>query len=567
MTLQEPRLLPLFIYPGMVNTALIPPDLGRLEKRLLQHLHGDQIALTPQSVHCRLDGETLLVALYFETPPFLESTAIFASARDCLAQDGLTALYRPQIYLVLDEELALRDGDVSAIQPQIGAAPDFCVSFLGVLSPRESPKSLWDRVLTNHWRESAQSWLRFHRRQLLWGLGAGMVLSLGYGLSRPCVLSSCPELLRAQAQLQRFGLPPEFEDLLASETELDALSRLKAIPPWSPYFQRSQALLDAYQTRRRELNLFAEASRLAQEAQSQSDGRQSRELWHRSLRLLAQISPQSPLQSLVMAQTRDYQRQLNRIDQQVLAQQQANLARRQGNQLLTEAKLKAKGAKTLRELRQTLILWRQGLQLLEQISPESDLYALARQQLTLEQSEFKQLQAKQSLETRAQKALQQARGLAQKAESAGKRRQFSEALRHWQGALESLKTIPSQSWLRPQAQTLLTRYQLAQKQSQENLKTALRAQALQRNLKILCAGPPRRCDYKIEFKRIKIVLKSDYLQRLQQGVQEEQAQILRHVQALERSLQQISHQANLPLDLYRSSGEKIARFQPKGAPP
>ncbi|MFN5515690.1 MAG: hypothetical protein ACK5CA_13365 [Cyanobacteriota bacterium] len=555
----------------MVNTALIPFDLGRLEKRLLRHLQGDQIALTPQSVHCRLDGETLLIALYFETTPFLESTAIFASARDCLAQDGLTALYRPQIFLVLDEELALRDGDASAIQPQISPAPDFSVPFSGVLSPRESPKSLWDRVLTNHWRESAQSWLRFHQRPLLWGLGAGIVLSLGYGLSRPCVLSSCPELLQAQAQLQSFGLPPEFEALLASETELDTLSHLKAIPPWSPHFQRSQALLDSYQTRRRELNLFAEASRLAQEAQSQSDSRQSRELWHRSLRLLAQISPQSPLQSLVMAQTQDYQRQLHQIDQQVLAQQQANLERQRGNQLLTEAKLKARGAKTLRELKQALVLWSQGLQLLEQIPPESDLYALAQQQLTLEQSEFKQLQAKQSLETRAQKTLEQARVLANKAESAGKRRQFSEALRYWQSALESLKQIPSQSWLSPQTQTLLTRYQLAKKQSQENLKAALRAQSLQRNLKILCVGSPRRCDYKIESKRIKIVLKSDYLQRLQRGVQEggqeEQAQILRHIQELERSLQQISHQANLPLDLYRSSGEKIVQFQPTQSKP
>ncbi|MBJ7898600.1 MAG: hypothetical protein GC158_01480 [Cyanobacteria bacterium RI_101] len=542
----------------MVNTALIPPDLGRLEKRLLQHLHGDQIALTPQSVHCRLDGETLLVALYFETPPFLESTAIFASARDCLAQAGLTALYRPQIFLVLDEELALRDGDVSAIQPQIGAAPDFSALSLGVSAAERSESR----------RESPLVWLRRHRRPLLGGLGVGVALSLGYALSRPCVLGPCAPLTRAETQLQTVGAFNTPETLTPWATELEAL---QGIPPWSPYFQRSRALLETDQLRRRELDLLVQSSRLAQGAQRQSDSRLSRELWHGSLRLLAQISPQSPFYALAVARTQDYQRQLHRIDQQVLAQQQANLARRQGNRLLTRGKLKAKGAKTLSDLKAALELWRQGLQHLERIPPESDLYALARQQLTLERAEFKELEAKQALENGAQKTLQDARGSAQKAESAANRRQFSEALRHWQDALESLKAIPSQSWLGPQAQTLLTRYQLAQKQSQQNLQRALRAQSLQRNLKTLCEGPTGLCQYQIESKRIKIVFQSAYLQRLQQAAQEggkdERAQLLRHIQALERSLQQISYQANLPVDLYRSSGEKIARFQPKGAPP
>jgi len=512
----------------MVNTALIPPDLGRLEKRLLQHLHGDQIALTPQSVHCRLDGETLLVALYFETPPFLESTAIFASARDCLAQAGLTALYRPQIFLVLDEELALRDGDVSAIQPQIGAAPDFSAPSLSVSPSAEASESR---------RESALVWLRRHRRPLLGGLGVGVALSLGYGLSRPCVLGPCAPLTRAETQLRTVGALNTLETSTPWATELEVLH---AIPPWSPYFQRSQALLEADQRRRRELDLLVQASHLAQGAQRQSDSRQSRELWHSSLRLLTQISPQSPFYTLAIARTQDYQRQLHRIDQQVLAQQQANLARRQGNQLSTQGKLKAKGAKTLTDLKAALELWRQGLQHLERIPPESDLYALARQQLTLERSEFKQLEAKQVLENTAQKALQDARSSAQKAESAANRRQFSEALRHWQGALDSLKTIPTQSWLGPQAQTLLTRYQLAQKQSQQALQRALRAQSLQRNLKTLCEGPTGLCRYQIESKRIKIVFQSAYLQRLQQAAQEggkdEQAQLLRHVQALERSL-------------------------------
>lgn len=568
MTLQEPRLSSSLIYPGngMVNTALIPLDLGRLEKRLLKHLQGDQIALTPQSVHCRLEADTLLVALYFETTPFLESTAIFASVRDCLAQDGLTARYGPQIFLVLDEELALRDGENSAVQPQIAPAPDFSPPFPVALIPRKAPESLGSTLWKSRWRESASAWLQRYRRPLLWGISSGAILSLGYGLSRPCVFGACPPLVQAQAQLESLDALQRLDAFPFSKPELDALETLTVIPPWSPHFRRSRDLLEIYQTRRQELALLAQASRLAQGAQGQKDSRQSRELWHESLRLLAQISPHSPFQSLAIAQTQDYQRQLNRMDQQVLAQQQANFERQRGNQLLTAAKLKAKGAKTLLDLEAALTLWRQGLQHLEQISPESDLYALARQQLTLERSEFKQLEARQSLETGAEGTLRQAKALAQKAESAANRGQHSDALWHWRSALASLKKIPAQSWLSAQAQTLAASYQLSQNQSQQHLQKERRAQFLQQNLQALCGGATRPCDYQIEPKRVKIVFNSDYLQRLQEGAQtgdpEEQAQIFRHIQALERSLQQLSYQANLPVDLYRSSGEKISRFQP-----
>lgn len=336
----------------MITAALNTLSCQGIERSLWHHLRADQIALTPTQVDCGLEDGVLIVILHFDKAPALESTATFAATRDFLAQSELTKHYSHQIYLVVEQKTALRDSDVSAILPQFTAAiPRLTGTSQTIpLLPSQGPLFPFGRIfptLRYAWASRGRAWGKW--LGLL--LGGGILTLAGYGLTRPCVLSGCPQLVQAQQQVQALPLPPPQalagEWLTLTRGLEQALEMLAVIPPWSPFFLRAEDLRHNYQQRLKDLEVLHKAAHLAQLAQEEKEPQQSRELWYQGLLSLTQIPTDSDFRALVLARAQTYQAQLQRLDQHLLQEQKAGLALQQAQRAITTARQKSGSLKTL----------------------------------------------------------------------------------------------------------------------------------------------------------------------------------------------------------------------------
>jgi hypothetical protein len=529
-------------------------------------------------VDCGLEDGVLIVILHFDKAPALESTATFAATRDFLAQSELSKHYPHQIYLVVGEKTALQDGDVSAVLPQFTAEIPHLTgtSHTIPLLPGQGPPFPFSGVgrifltLRYAWASRGRSggkWLG-----LL--LGGGILTLAGYGLTRPCVLSDCPQLAQAQQQVQALPLPPPqalaAEWLTLTQGLEQALEVLAVIPPWSPFFLRAEDLRHNYQQRLKDLEVLHRAAHLTQLAQEEREPQQSRALWYQGLRSLTQIPTDSTFRTLVLARAQTYQAQLQRLDQHLLQEQKAGLALQQAQKAITTAQKKSDNLKTLGQVDLAIAALKKAIYDLESIPPQTQARQKAQQQLASQRLELKRLQDLHRRESQAQSAFSQAQKSAQAAIQANKRQQQSQALLHWRAAIAALKKIPPQSWLAASSHNLLQRYEPQGQQTQQKLARAVRKQNLQKNLAQFCRPQGSYCTYKIEEKKIKLFFNATYLQQLWNGTLEarakgnlkDQTQILNHIAHLEKFLQALSHQAQLPVEAFSSKGKLLARYNP-----
>lgn len=559
----------------MITAALNTLSCQGIERSLWHHLRADQIALTPTQVDCGLEDGVLIVILHFDKAPALESTATFAATRDFLAQSELTKHYSHQIYLVVEQKTALRDSDVSAILPQFTAAiPRLTGTSQTIpLLPSQGPLFPFGRIfptLRYAWASRGRAWGKW----LGILLGGGILTLAGYGLTRPCVLSGCPQLVQAQQQVQALPLPPPQalagEWLTLTRGLEQALEMLAVIPPWSPFFLRAEDLRHNYQQRLKDLEVLHRAAHLAQLAQEEKEPQQSRELWYQGLLSLTQIPTDSDFRALVLARAQTYQAQLQRLDQHLLQEQKAGLALQQAQRAITTARQKSGSLKTLGQVDLAIAAQKKAIYALENIPTQTQAHQKGQQQLGSQHLELKHLQELHRRESQAQLAFSQAQKSAQLGMQANKRQQQSQALLHWRAAIAALKKIPPQSWLAASSRKLLQSYESQRQQTRQKLAQAVRKQTLQKNLAQFCRPQGSYCTYKIEEKKIKLFFNATYLQQLwnstlearAKGNLKDQTQILNHIAHLEKFLQALSHQAQLPVEAFNSKGKLLARYNP-----
>ncbi len=221
-------------------------------------------------------------------------------------------------------------------------------------------------------------------------------------------------------------------------------------------------------------------------------------------------------------------------------------------------------------LSQSLGQWQDSLQSLEQIAPGSDGYNLAQERLKAYRGEVQQLRQRQQAEKKAQKYYQEAQAQAQLAQENITKKQWSLAVNHWQAALATLKQVPDQGVWAGHSQVLIAAYSSLLRQAQFGLQQALRVQAVQRDLDKLCNQLSKNCEFRIDSQRIQVQLTAAYLEQIWaaalqakvEGNLQNQVSVLNHIARLEQSLQHISNQAGVPLELYHAQGTKLTEYRP-----
>ncbi|MEB3248159.1 MAG: hypothetical protein VKK07_02320 [Merismopediaceae bacterium] len=562
----------------MVETVIGSLDCKSLAQRLYRHLQTDAITqdkLTSSQgrslpVDCFVETGILKVILHLAAQPTLETNALFSCTRDFLANQGITPEYDVKIYLVVDEAAPVISP--TALAPL--ARP-------GVVALTQTfPPALAAILKDDRWQELL-SW----RGGLGIGLGLGVLGLVGYGLTRPCVLDHCPSLTQAEQLLQVSPLslqdnpqPLTFNTLLLERQLQEAIALLEPIPFWSRYYGQAREQKKDYQARLAILMTLNQSMGQANQAQQllQKSPLSAQELqavvtlWQKVLVDLQPLSLDNPYRPIVQQQRQMATQGLRLTQQRLLDEQQAEQFWQKASEQAVLARVQGSNVRSLGELNRLAVLWQGVLQNLQKIPLGTSVSPKALKQAEVYGREYRNLESRRQAEAQAEARYQEAIAVSKVAEQASLSQRWNMAVTQWQKAVNLLKGIPETSFVGEKAKNLLLSAMLQLQTAQTYFQGSQRSQQVKQQLESLCSQWTRTCDYRIEKDRIQVRLTDSYVRQIwdtalkakAQGNLPGQTGVLNHISYLEQTLQTISTQSGLPLELYHAKGHRLNRYQP-----
>lgn len=421
---------------------------------------------------------------------------------------------------------------------------------------------------------------------ILAGAGVSIASFAGafYILSRPCIVGRCLPLEQSQAWSQEaIALVDEatqpLEIQVAHKKLIVATNKLKVVPLWSPYRAQARQMIQTNQKPIQELDLLLAAMGKGMSAAVKSQNpphpmatwQEVQTLWQSAIAGMEGISENQLGYAFAQSKLQEYEENLGtirkRIEIERLAQQNLDAA---------------KSAARIAEARQGIVdsiddwllvenTWLTAIDALKQIPGGTMTHAEAS---TLINAYSVGLAAARDRQTQEQLATQlhnQALNYAEQAKVYETQQQFSLAVSHWQNALAYVRQIPDRTFYSPQAEPLINQYNQALTKAQEQLRVATARQQTRVDLARSCTASPTICTYDITDSRILVKLTPDYVRTVRQtfisaggaGDYDTLAGIDEHVQTLQFSLEAISRNAGLPLEIYDPYGQLMSTYEPR----
>lgn len=404
-----------------------------------------------------------------------------------------------------------------------------------------------------------------------------------YALTRPCAIGGCAELQTVErlhhAVGEQLSQDATLQDVSQSYAQLtDASYRLSRVPRWSRHYAAANRVQRQTESMVASLGQVLSAQTTATEAVEMVQNpphplevwQQARALWETAIAQLQQVSESSPVYDLAQQKRLEYAENLAMIEQRITLEQRAqdwvNRARqavelaeaRQGAATSIDARLEAHGT------------WRTAIALLQQVPETAMAYAEAQQLLALYQPRLLDSSTRLQQEETAVAAHQRALRLADLAAQAEQRRQWSQAVQHWQGALAAAQQVAVGTTVHPQVQPLLSSYRASLATAQEKLKGAIAAQAAEQDLERNCSGTPRICTYAQRGSVMQVRITPSYDRVLQEAAAITQATqnadpdsaILAHFNPLLRAIATVGETAQIPIEVYNADGSLFGIYDP-----
>ncbi|MGL5034053.1 MAG: hypothetical protein ACRC6M_09670 [Microcystaceae cyanobacterium] len=568
----------------MTHTVTRSIDFKGLAQRLYKHLQSDGIAVEilansgnpSDSVNCVLEDEVLRVNIHLIAPPSLEANAIFSCTKEFLEKAGVMALYEVKIHLIVDEN------NLSPSSNQLLFAP------LSTDFPKQSDDQV--NPLAPDWSIAEEKPTFFFselKDQPFWivpslAIALGVLFLGGYALTRPCVVGDCPAMVRSK-QLTQSALialnVDEAIDWLTTQQQLKAaIQLLEPIPFWSRFHGQATQLTADYQNRLQTVQVLNLAVRQTQQAQgliqqtavSAPESNEAISLLQQAITTFRAIPQANAYSPFVQKQLALAQQFLFTAQQRLLTEKQAEEKFNRAAENAVLARIRGSSPQSLNDLKLIAATWKSVIQNLQQVAPNTTFYDRAKKQLVTYNQAYRNVEIRKQQETMAQLNYQNATAIAQVAEKASLENQWSISVTQWQKAIAALKSIPTNSFLAEKSRLFLTSYNLSLQQAQSQLKTAVNFQKIKQQLENLCSQWIRTCDYTISFNTIRVRLTPAYvkqiwdsaLQAKTQGNVVNQTGVLNHISHLEQTLQNISNQSGLPLELYHAKGNRLSVYKP-----
>ncbi|ESA32126.1 hypothetical protein N836_26330 [Leptolyngbya sp. Heron Island J] len=416
------------------------------------------------------------------------------------------------------------------------------------------------------------------------GIGIAAVFgTLGYGLSRPCVIGECDRIQQAQAlgdaALIALRDKPTPQTVLDMSEQLNtAVNTLKPIPPWSQHRASAQALLADYQGEAELLNTVAEAQENALVAAQESQDPPHpiahwegiAERWRETIAQLEEIPMGSPIYAeFVVPKLQEYRGNLTTIEGRIVAEQKAeeNLNQAQLNASL--AKDQAEIANTLSAWQTALESWDKSVKQIQQIPQGTMAHGEANKILTQYETDLAKVRTRYQQEQAADQFYNEAVRHAATARQYESEEQWTLAMLSWRDAITQMKGVPMGTSRHADGQTLLKNYEPALSRAQENLRLALRFEKAKENFARVCQ--PTFCQFGMKGGTVQLSLAENYDALADFSIADPNNRVSvpasdQMIVAVNQLLQEvinIGKRTQLPIELYGADGGFIARFSPE----
>ncbi|OLT63510.1 hypothetical protein BJP37_26580 [Moorena bouillonii PNG] len=417
------------------------------------------------------------------------------------------------------------------------------------------------------------------------GMGLGLVFLTGgfYVFTRPCVFGSCSVMNEAQLLSKKSAdtlkKPKSGKDILEAQKELKtAIEALKAIPFWSMKHETAQELLQAYQVRGKDLDQLVTAMQMAARAGHKGKNPPHKaskwiaiqKLWREAIARLEQMPKESSLNAIAQQKIKLYKVNLDEVNRRLVKERQANQIMKAAKKAAQIAQARQGVAQTLEEWQLVYSTWKTALDRLNQI-PKATTVEEDKQRLQeFYKTNLARARDRKTQEKIATNAYNQGLRLAQLAQKAQGKQQWSVAAIHWRNALNYVKQVPNSTYYHKNAQSLIEPYQNALKAVQSKLQLQVKLKQIGSDLEQICTGETRVCNYTIDESLIKVELTPTYMYQVRQtaitaqvrGDVEAHAGIVNHVLTLEDALKGISYNSDIPMEIYTADGALIQVHSP-----
>lgn len=417
------------------------------------------------------------------------------------------------------------------------------------------------------------------------GIGIAAVFgTLGYGLSRPCVIGGCDRIEQAQAlgdaALIALTDQPTPQTVLDMGEQLNtAVNTLKPIPPWSQHRARARALLADYQGEADLLNAVAAAQENALIAANESQNPPHpiahwegiAERWRETIAQLEEIPMGSPIYAeFVVPKLQEYRANLAAIEGRIAAEQRAETNLNQAQLNASLAKDQAEIANTLSAWQTALETWKNSVKQLQQIPQGTMAYVDARELLTQYEANLAEVRTRYQQEQAAEQFYNEAVRHAATARQYESEEQWTLAMLSWRDAITQMKGVPMGTSRHADGQTLLKNYEPALSKAQENLRLAIRFDKAKEDFTGIC--PPTFCQFGMKGGTVQLSLAENYDALADFSIADPNSrvgsvpasdQMIVQVNQLLQEVINIGKRTQLPIELYGADGGFIARFSPE----
>jgi len=404
-----------------------------------------------------------------------------------------------------------------------------------------------------------------------------------YALTRPCVMGGCAELQTVERLHQtvsdQLSQGATLQDVSQSYTQLtDASYRLSRVPRWSRHSaaanrvqQQTESIIAALEPILAAQSAATEAVEITQNPpHALAVWQQAQALWERAIAQLQQVPESSPAYDLAQQKRLEYAENLAAIEQRITLEQKAQDWVNRARQAVELAEARQGAATSMAARLEAHGTWRTAIALLQQVPDTAMAYAEAQQLLALYQPRLLDSSNRLQQEETAVAAHQRALRLADLAAQAEQRRQWSQAVQHWQAALAAAQQVAVGTTVHPQVQPLVASYRTSLVAAQEKLRGAVAAQAAEQDLERNCSGAPRVCTYAQQGSVMQVQITPSYDRVLQEAAAITQATqntdpdsaMMVHFNPLLRAIATVGETAQIPIEVYNADGSLFGIYDP-----
>ncbi len=404
-----------------------------------------------------------------------------------------------------------------------------------------------------------------------------------YALTRPCVMGGCAELQTVERLHQtvsdQLSQGATLQDVSQSYTQLtDASYRLSRVPRWSRHSaaanrvqQQTESIITALEPILAAQSAATEAVEITQNPpHALAVWQQAQALWERAIAQLQQVPESSPAYALAQQKRLEYAENLAAIEQRIVLEQKAQDWVNRARQAVELAEARQGAATSMAARLEAHGTWRTAIALLQQVPDTAMAYAEAQQLLALYQPRLLDSSNRLQQEETAVAAHQRALRLADLAAQAEQRRQWSQAVQHWQAALAAAQQVAVGTTVHPQVQPLVASYRTSLVAAQEKLRGAVAAQAAEQDLERNCSGAPRVCTYAQQGSVMQVRITPSYDRVLQEAAAITQATqntdpdsaMMVHFNPLLRAIATVGETAQIPIEVYNADGSLFGIYDP-----